>query len=623
MADFTRAVFISYASQDADAAIRICTTLRAAGIEVWFDQSELRGGDAWDTAIRKQIKACTLFLPIISINSSGRPEGYFRLEWKLAVDRSYLMAPNRAFLVPVVVDEIKDANTNVPDRFREMQWIALRDGQPTPAFVERIARLVARSGQSENQRHEETRHPALVDGTATSRAGVKWSIRKKLLLSAVSLGALLGAAWVINHELALPAHIAPYSIEDRRMTFASLPLEAPAADATGSQIAKATNDKVFSSLEANHDWVNLAPQASVARALAKTAVPREVAKALDVHFLIRGSVAHAPAGYTAALFIVDGETGRVLGSTNVSLSPGAQTSRESEDIDAALGLLVFYGLQVEVARARDKPDTTLDVRDLSFRAFVEWGMTRSANNEKGAYVAANPLLKRALALAPDDPLALYITAKINLCDCVEAWSTNVAEQQAIGEAAIERYLVSHPNEPGMLHQKAGIYQLRGRYEESIVVLDKVLKLDPENSGAAEDKARALLKLGRPREAAPLALPLYARHPDDQPGISALVAAIDYELADYSSAERIAQKATTQFSKAQLRNPNFGAVRLTLIAAAAQVHDAKVVAAEISDLNESVSGLTSIASIRKWIHPQADLYGYEPLFDGLRLAGLHD
>jgi hypothetical protein len=119
------------------------------------------------------------------------------------------------------------------------------------------------------------------------------------------------------------------------------------------------------------------------------------------------------------------------------------------------------------------------------------------------------------------------------------------------------------------------------------------------------------------------LPLYARHPDDQPGISALVAAIDYELADYSSAERIAQKATTQFSKAQLRNPNFGAVRLTLIAAAAQVHDAKVVAAEISDLNESVSGLTSIASIRKWIHPQADLYGYEPLFDGLRLAGLHD
>ena len=36
------AVFISYASQDAEAAARICNALRAAGIEVWFDQSGLR-----------------------------------------------------------------------------------------------------------------------------------------------------------------------------------------------------------------------------------------------------------------------------------------------------------------------------------------------------------------------------------------------------------------------------------------------------------------------------------------------------------------------------------------------------------------------------------------------------
>ncbi len=38
-----RAVFLSYASQDADAARKICEALRAAGVAVWFDQSELRG----------------------------------------------------------------------------------------------------------------------------------------------------------------------------------------------------------------------------------------------------------------------------------------------------------------------------------------------------------------------------------------------------------------------------------------------------------------------------------------------------------------------------------------------------------------------------------------------------
>ncbi|MSU25017.1 MAG: toll/interleukin-1 receptor domain-containing protein [Opitutus sp.] len=54
MPDGSKAVFLSYASQDADAARRICEALRAAGIEVWFDQSELVGGDAWDGKIRQQ-----------------------------------------------------------------------------------------------------------------------------------------------------------------------------------------------------------------------------------------------------------------------------------------------------------------------------------------------------------------------------------------------------------------------------------------------------------------------------------------------------------------------------------------------------------------------------------------
>ena len=57
----TGAVFLSYASEDAEAAARICEALRAAGVEVWFDRSELRGGDAWDSQIKKQIHDCALF----------------------------------------------------------------------------------------------------------------------------------------------------------------------------------------------------------------------------------------------------------------------------------------------------------------------------------------------------------------------------------------------------------------------------------------------------------------------------------------------------------------------------------------------------------------------------------
>src|SRR5215471_14269961 len=106
----SEAVFLSYASEDAEAAHRICEALRAAGLEVWFDQSELRGGDAWDASIRKRIRECALFVPIISANTDARTEGYFRLEWRLAVERSHLMADDAPFLLPVAVDDVGEAN---------------------------------------------------------------------------------------------------------------------------------------------------------------------------------------------------------------------------------------------------------------------------------------------------------------------------------------------------------------------------------------------------------------------------------------------------------------------------------------------------------------------------------
>src|SRR5438477_677046 len=101
MSEMSKAIFLSYASQDAEAARRICDALRAAGVEVWFDQSELRGGDAWDGKIRDQISTCALFVPIITAATQSRREGYFRLEWKLADERTHLMAEGTPFLLPI------------------------------------------------------------------------------------------------------------------------------------------------------------------------------------------------------------------------------------------------------------------------------------------------------------------------------------------------------------------------------------------------------------------------------------------------------------------------------------------------------------------------------------------
>lgn len=163
MSSPSQAVFLSYASQDVDAARRIHDALRAAGIEVWFDQSELRGGDAWDAEIRRQVRECTLFIALVSANTNARSEGYFRREWNLAVHRMLDMADDQPFLLPVLIDDIPEPAARVPDRFRERQWTRLPGGKVVAGFVERAARLLA--GQPA------PRAAATVPGTARGHDG--------------------------------------------------------------------------------------------------------------------------------------------------------------------------------------------------------------------------------------------------------------------------------------------------------------------------------------------------------------------------------------------------------------------------------------------------------------------
>ncbi len=137
-----QAVFLSYASQDEAVARQLCEALRAAGIEVWFDQSELRGGDAWDANIRRQIRDCALFVPLISAGTQQRREGYFRLEWSLADERSRLIAEGTPFILPVVVDATKERDALVPKAFLNVQWTWLPHGGVPPAFVVRVQRLL-------------------------------------------------------------------------------------------------------------------------------------------------------------------------------------------------------------------------------------------------------------------------------------------------------------------------------------------------------------------------------------------------------------------------------------------------------------------------------------------------
>jgi adenylate cyclase len=199
--DQGKAVFLSYASQDAQSAQRICEALRAAGIDVFLDQSELRGGDAWDQKIRHEIHDCALFIPMVSQHTQERLEGYFRREWKLAIDRTHDMAEQKPFLVPVVIDGTSDKEAFVPDAFKTVQWTRLPGGETTPAFVQRVKRLLS---------------PELSPLSAVSGAGpaIREPMRtrrrsKPVLLAAVALVVLAALAYFLANNFWIPQHATP------------------------------------------------------------------------------------------------------------------------------------------------------------------------------------------------------------------------------------------------------------------------------------------------------------------------------------------------------------------------------------------------------------------------------
>ena len=443
-----------------------------------------------------------------------------------------------------------------------------------------------------------------------------------MLLGVVAAAAVAVVAWTASRYLMRPEPITPYSLQDRRLTFAVLPFKAPADDGEGAQVAKTITDAAIAAEETRPRFAQVASRKAVEQAVAKHVGMKDLATALNVHFLIRGNVTRASPGYNVEIFVVDGVTERVLGTKSLAVGDGTLTERLREELDNVMGFVTYKGLEAEVERAQDKPVEQLDVRDLSFRAAVEWNEKKGQKDEKGAYVSATDLLNRALALSPNDGLALYLTASINLCDCVEGWSKRVDEQQAIGAAALEKYLQRDSESPAMLTLKGKLFALQGKTEESLPIVESVLKKNPGHADAFAVKAYDLLKLGRPQEALTALNDILERR-DWQGQELALAAAIHYELDLYERAAQLAQKAKMQMKRGESSSPRLGAVGLTLVAAEGRLGRVDRAKAALANFNAAVPGVDTVSAMKRWMHPAADLAGYEPLFDGLRLASVRD
>jgi TolB-like protein len=511
-ASANRAVFLSYASQDGGEAKRIAESLRAAGIEVWFDQDELRGGDAWDAKIRRQILECGLFIPIVSANTQARPEGYFRLEWKLAVDRSHLMADDHPFLFPVVVDETPDGAARVPDRFRERQWTRLPGGRTDPAFVARVQRLLA--GESVAGR---TGLPP--PRMAPPRA------RRWPWLAAGALALVVGVWYARRPGLPAP----PAAPAAGEKSIAVLPFTNMSEEKGNAVFADGVQEDILTSLALVGDLQVISRTSVMGYRDTTKSIP-QIGRELGVAYVLEGSVRRV--GRKVRV------TGQLISARSNQHVWAQAYDRELDDIfaiQAALARDIAAALHAvltpqDVARLDVRPTQSVEAYELYLQARAGWA---AGEGTPEMLARMQPLLERAVEVDPQFGLAWmelanvhwrayeyldhtntrFVQAKAALDnavrfapEAVEVLMGLADYLQATGDQAgharqMERLGRLYPNHPATLMMLA--WEARDP-QDRLNYLQRARRLDPRNARLLDEMSTVYLGGRRYTEALTLA-----------------------------------------------------------------------------------------------------------------------
>jgi TolB-like protein/Tfp pilus assembly protein PilF len=492
-----KAVFLSYASQDADVARRICDALRVVGLDVWFDQSALRGGDAWDASIRRQIRECALFVPIISANTQAREEGYFRREWNLAVSRTLDMADDKAFLLPVVVDATLDVSARVPEKFREVQWTHLPAGEAAAGFAERVQRLLAGAGVA-----SPPRPAAQAVGTAPAQAAARAEDARSIAVLpfvnmsrdeeneyfADGLSEELLNMLVKIRGLRVASRTSAFSFKGKDVDIATV--------AQKLNVATVLEGSVRKSGKRVRITVQLIEVASDSHLWSETydrelddifAVQDDIAQSVvkELSGALMGAPAIAAAGATAAAEVRKAALGRSDNPEAFQLYLqgkffGERTAQAETDKAIAL-----FERAVEI-----DPDFALAWAGLSRVHQVQAGYGFAPIDD--GFERARKAAQRAIALAPD-----LAEGHIELGLVQESHDWNWAG----ADASFRRALELAPGDTHALTASAGLARVLGRFDQAIALMRKAVVLDPLSARAHRQAAIIYLMADRLDESA--------------------------------------------------------------------------------------------------------------------------
>jgi TolB-like protein len=491
------AVFLSYASQDADVAHHICDALRAAGLVVWFDQSELRGGDAWDASIRRQVKECSVFVPLISASTEARSEGYFRREWNLAVDRMLDMAEDQAFLLPVVIDDTPQATARVPERFRERQWLRFADGEMPPGFVARVAKLLGETPTKSSATPAPRAAPSAVAAAVAAPRRRAWRMAAAVLAGVAIAGAVAIAVWndrASRNAPAAPAGAPAAPVPDRK-SIAVLPFDNLSGRAEDAYLADGLQEEILNALAKLRD-LTVISRTSVMEFRGKAHNVRDIGTRLGVGTILEGSIRRDGNTLRLTVQLVDARNDKHLLAVNYD----RDLSRVL-DLQSAVARQVADSLSATLSRSeRDTLDRVAtnsgDAYDRYLRAVALF--RRPAPNDPEGLIEPKRLLGDALRFDPDYADAHALLSQAN------TWSFFLSRQPADGAAArkaFERALSIDPQLPEA-HLARGMYAMyvTENMDQALADLEGVTRVRPSSGQAYSVLGFALRRRGRMDEA---------------------------------------------------------------------------------------------------------------------------
>jgi len=393
----SRAVFLSYTAQDMQTARTIFDALQAAGIEVWFDRSQLRGGDAWDQKIRREIQECALFIPVISSNTAARREGYFRLEWDLADQRTHMMARNRAFIVPVCVDTTPETIADVPESFQRAHWTRLPAGAATPEFTEHIRRLLAADSTTTPLGPAEFQ-PGLPGATSGRRFGAV--SRRSVLLGSVAAVLLAVLAYLgIGRLRSLPsAAVARFAPPPH--SIAVLPFANLSGDSKQEYFSEGLTEEVLNSL-AQITQLQIAGRTSSFYFKGKDVDLGTIARKLNVADVLEGSVRRSAGTIRVTAQLTNTVTGYEVWSKTYDRDAGDVLKLQTEIATAVadalkVTLLGDVAARIELGGTRNPA---------AFDTYLRASRTYQLRHETGDIPAAVALYSQAIDLDPNYALA--------------------------------------------------------------------------------------------------------------------------------------------------------------------------------------------------------------------------